>query len=84
MSETPQQKFQRLQHEIRELGEEVSAIQASVASETQDSTDTPVQLATQVEYLQHQLGDLHLDNMLGADAAVNLADPQGALQKSVK
>ena len=40
-----------------------------------------VPLTKQVEYLQKQLGDLHLDKLLGAHTELNLADPQGALQK---
>ena len=42
---------------------------------------TPVSMAKQTEYLQQQLNDLHLDKVLGGNGAVNLADPQGALQK---
>jgi hypothetical protein len=39
-----------------------------------------VALTKQVEYLQQQMNELNLDRQLGG-ADVNLADPQGALQK---
>ncbi len=44
---------------------------------------SPVQLTKQVEYLQKQLTDLHLDKLLGPNGELNLADPHGALQKFV-
>ncbi|XP_062574430.1 dynactin subunit 2-like [Saccostrea cucullata] len=78
--ETPQQKFQRLQHEIRELGEEVHSIQENVKKEATAKT-SPVDLSKQLEYLQHQLNDLHLEKLLGPEAKVDLSDPQGQLQK---
>ncbi len=40
-----------------------------------------VPVTKQVEYLQKQLADLHLDKLVGPHADFNLADPQGALQK---
>jgi len=42
---------------------------------------SPVSLSKQLEYLQHQLNDLHLEKLLGPEASINLSDPQGALQK---
>ncbi|XP_069111342.1 dynactin subunit 2-A-like [Argopecten irradians] len=79
--ESPQQKFQRLQHEIRELSEEVRRIQENVKQESTTEKMTPVSLGKQLEYLQHQLNDLNLEKVLGPEAGINLADPQGALQK---
>ncbi|KAJ8314201.1 hypothetical protein KUTeg_008762, partial [Tegillarca granosa] len=79
--ENPQQKFQRLQHEIRELAEEVHRIQENVKGESTSEKMSPVGLSKQLEYLQHQLNDLHLEKLLGPDASVDLSDPQGALQK---
>ena len=77
-AETPQQKYTRLQTELRELAEEV----ASIEDTSKESKElSPVQLAKQVEYLQGQLGDLKLDRVLGHTAATNLADPQAALHK---
>ncbi|XP_052248024.1 dynactin subunit 2-like isoform X1 [Dreissena polymorpha] len=79
--ETPQQKFQRLQHEIRELTEEVNKIKENVKSEAGDDKLSPVAMGKQLGYLQHQLTDLHLEKVLGPDVSVDLSDPQGALQK---
>jgi dynactin-2 len=79
--ETPQQKFQRLQHEIRELGEEVHAIQENVKKDATADKTSPVDLSKQLQYLQHQLNDLHLEKLLGPEAKVDLSDPQGQLQK---
>lgn len=38
-------------------------------------------MGKQIEYLQHQLTQLHLEKLLGPEAAVDLADPQGLLRK---
>lgn len=79
--ETPQQKLQRLQHEIRELGEEVNAIQENVKKDATAEKISPVDISKQLEYLQHQLNDLHLEKLLGPEAKVDLSDPQGQLKK---
>lgn len=79
--ESPQQKFMRLQHEIRELGEEVNRIKENVKDEASAEKLSPVAIGKQLEYLQHQLTDLHLEKLLGPDASIDLSDPQGALQK---
>ncbi|XP_046565724.1 dynactin subunit 2-like [Haliotis rubra] len=79
--ETPQQKYQRLQHEIRELAEEVNQIKDTVKDEKSTEKLSPVQMGKQLEYLQHQLVDLHLEKLLGPEASVDLSDPQGALRK---
>ncbi|KAK7009100.1 Dynactin subunit 2 [Biomphalaria glabrata] len=79
--ETPQQKFQRLQHELRELAEEVGKIKENVKDTGSGETVSPVALGKQLEYLQHQLADLHLEKLLGPEAHVDLTDPQGTLKK---
>ncbi|KAK3789378.1 hypothetical protein RRG08_001765 [Elysia crispata] len=79
--ETPQQKFQRLQHEMRELAEEVGKIKGAAQDSGAGETGSPVVLGKQLEYLQHQLADLHLEKVLGQEASLDLADPQGALKK---
>ncbi|RUS80845.1 hypothetical protein EGW08_011400 [Elysia chlorotica] len=79
--ETPQQKFQRLQHEMRELAEEVGKIKGAAQNTGAGESWSPVELSKQLEYLQHQLADLHLEKVLGPDASLDLADPQGALKK---
>jgi len=77
--ETPQQKYQRIQHEMRELAEEVSKIKDSVKSSDTTASASPVPTGKQLEYLQHQLADLHLETLLGPQAKIDLNDPQGAL-----
>ncbi|XP_076460483.1 dynactin subunit 2-like [Babylonia areolata] len=79
--ETPLQKFQRLQHEVRELTEEVSKIKESVKGESGGDKLSPVNLGQQLQYLQHQLTDLHLEKLLGPDTSIDLSDPQGALRQ---
>ncbi|GFO25545.1 dynactin subunit 2 [Plakobranchus ocellatus] len=79
--ETAQQKFQRLQHEMRELAEEVGKIKGAAQETGAGEAGSPVVLGKQLEYLQHQLADLHLEKVLGPDASLDLADPQGALKK---
>ncbi|VDI63183.1 Hypothetical predicted protein [Mytilus galloprovincialis] len=79
--ETPQQKYQRIQHEIRELAEEANRIKENVKEEANTEKLNPVAFSKQLEYLQHQLSDLQLEKLLGPDTTVNLSDPQGALQK---
>jgi dynactin-2 len=84
VKETPDQRFQRLQHEIRELADDINLIKESSSGEgggvTGQSSTSAIALVRQLEYLQHQLTDLHLDQQLEG-AGVSLADPQGALQK---
>ncbi|XP_059171561.1 dynactin subunit 2-like [Physella acuta] len=79
--ETLQQKFQRLQHEIRELADEASKVKETVKDTGSGESLSPVAIGKQLEYLQHQLADLHLEKLLGPEANVDLADPQGALKK---
>nr|KAG5709365.1 hypothetical protein BaRGS_029214 [Batillaria attramentaria] len=79
--ETPMQKFQRLQHEIRELTEEVNKIKETVKDEASAEKLSPVNLGQQLQYLQHQLTDLHLEKLLGPEASIDLSDPQGALRQ---
>lgn len=55
--------------------------QENVKGESTSEKMSPVGLSKQLEYLQHQLNDLHLEKLLGPDASVDLSDPQGALQK---
>ncbi|CAL1536482.1 unnamed protein product [Lymnaea stagnalis] len=79
--ETLQQKFQRIQHELRELADEVGKIKENVKEAGSGEGLSPVDLGKQLEYLQHQLADLHLEKLLGPEAHVDLSDPQGALKK---
>ncbi|NWU17038.1 DCTN2 protein, partial [Cephalopterus ornatus] len=79
--ETPQQRFQRLQHEVQELLRDVEQIQSSVKEAGAEEELTPVALARQVEGLKQQLLSSHLEQVLGPGATIDFADPEGALAK---
>ncbi|NXX49657.1 DCTN2 protein, partial [Tricholaema leucomelas] len=79
--ETPQQRYQRLQHEVQELIRDVEQIQSSVKEAAAEEELCPMALARQVEGLKQQLLCTHLEKLLGPNAAIDLADPDGALAK---
>ncbi|XP_038609056.1 dynactin subunit 2 isoform X1 [Tachyglossus aculeatus] len=79
LKETPQQKYQRLRHELQELTAEVDMIKSTAKEAAAEETLTPVALAKQLTVLQQQLVSSHLERLLGPDATVNLSDPNGAL-----
>ncbi|NXG78626.1 DCTN2 protein, partial [Baryphthengus martii] len=79
--ETPQQRYQRLQHEVQELIREVEQIQSTVKEAAAEEELTPMALARQVEGLKQQLVSSHLEKLLGPTAAIDFADPDGALAK---
>ncbi|XP_031796953.1 dynactin subunit 2 isoform X1 [Sarcophilus harrisii] len=79
LKETPQQKYQRLLHEVQELMTEVEKIKATVKESAAEEKLTPVVLAKQLAVLKQQLVASHLEKLLGPDAAINLTDPDGAL-----
>ncbi|XP_059469995.1 dynactin subunit 2 [Neocloeon triangulifer] len=72
-NETPIQKFQRLQCEITELGEEINKLKGSAK---EDGSAVPS--AVQVQNLMQQLTELRLEEQLGSELVASLADPQGA------
>ncbi|KAM9265184.1 dynactin subunit 2-like [Morus bassanus] len=79
--ETPQQRYQRLQHEVQELVREVEQIQSMVKESAAEEELTPMALARQVEGLKQHLVSSHLEKLLGPTAAIDFADPDGALAK---
>ncbi|XP_004647068.1 dynactin subunit 2 isoform X3 [Octodon degus] len=81
VKETPQQKYQRLLHEVQELTTEVEKIKTTVKESASEEKLTPVVLAKQLAALKQQLVASHLEKLLGPDAAINLTDPDGALAK---
>ncbi|KAL1775073.1 dynactin subunit 2 isoform X3 [Sigmodon hispidus] len=81
VKETPQQKYQRLLHEVQELTAEVEKIKTTVKESAAEEKLTPVVLAKQLAALKQQLVASHLEKLLGPDAAINLTDPDGALAK---
>nr|XP_057911544.1 dynactin subunit 2 [Doryrhamphus excisus] len=81
VKETPQQKYQRLVTEIQELSQEVENIQTVTKESNAEERLTPVVLAQQAAQLKQQLVSAHLDSLLGPQAHINLADPDGALAR---
>uniref|UniRef100_A0A9L0RIC6 Dynactin subunit 2 n=2 Tax=Equus TaxID=9789 RepID=A0A9L0RIC6_HORSE len=81
VKETPQQKYQRLLHEVQELTAEVEKIKTTVKESATEEKLTPVVLAKQLAALKQQLVASHLEKLLGPDATINLTDPDGALAK---
>ncbi|XP_069762392.1 dynactin subunit 2 isoform X2 [Narcine bancroftii] len=81
MKESPQQKYQRLLLEMKELSEEVEQIKNSVKDSTAEEKLTPVALASQVATLKQHLATLQLEKVLGPEATIDLTDPEGALAK---
>lgn len=55
--------------------------QSSVKESGAEEELTPMALARQVEGLKQQLLSSHLEKVLGPGAAVDFADPEGALAK---
>eukprot|EP00794_Sanderia_malayensis_P003640 gene3640-4157_t len=75
--ESPQQKYQRLQHELQQLSEEVSQISETVQSAEKEAQMSPAILAQEVSQLQKQLQNLHLEKIFGAEALSGDAGSQG-------
>lgn len=55
--------------------------QTSAKESSAEERLTPVVLAQQAAQLKQQLVSAHLDTLLGPNAHINLADPDGALSK---
>ncbi|XP_067119337.1 dynactin subunit 2-A [Centruroides vittatus] len=81
--ETPQQRYYRLQHEMRELVEDLNQMKVTIQKETKDQELSPATLAKLVENLQHELVDINMEKMLGTAAIASLSDPHNALQKKL-
>uniref|UniRef100_A0A8C6P1X8 Dynactin 2 (p50) n=1 Tax=Nothobranchius furzeri TaxID=105023 RepID=A0A8C6P1X8_NOTFU len=81
VKETPQQKYQRLVNEIQELMQDVDTIQATAKESSTEERLTPVVLVQQAAQLKQLLVTAHLDSLLGPQAHINLADPDGALAR---
>lgn len=78
--ETPIQKYQRLQCEIKELYEEVNDLKENVKDEDVKSV---IDIISQVQHLEKQLDSLKLEECLGADLIATLSDPQGTRLKQL-
>lgn len=73
-SETPLQKYQRLQCEMNELLEEVNKIKTKKEGEASSCLVS----GEQVETALKKLADLRLEETLGANVISSITDPQGA------
>ncbi|NXJ10204.1 DCTN2 protein, partial [Odontophorus gujanensis] len=82
--ETPQQRYQRLQHEVQELIRDVEQIQSAVKESAAEEELTPMALARQLEGLKQQLVSCHLQKLLGPTATIDFTDPEGALAKRLQ
>ncbi|XP_076754974.1 dynactin subunit 2 [Xylocopa sonorina] len=78
--ETPIQKYQRLQCEIKELYEEVNDLKEKAKDEEIRSV---ADIISQVQLLEKQLDSLKLEECLGADLVATLSDPQGTRMKQL-
>nr|XP_015838591.1 PREDICTED: dynactin subunit 2 [Tribolium castaneum] len=77
--ETPLQKYQRLQCEMKELMEEITKIQAEKKG---DDANCLVS-SSQVEQALKKLTDLKLEESLGAEVVSSISDPQGTQIKKL-
>ncbi|KAK3702863.1 hypothetical protein QZH41_014135 [Actinostola sp. cb2023] len=75
--ETPDQKYQRLQHEMRELAEELEQIKGAALDEKEAKKLSPVALA-------QELHDLHLEKALGQKVLTGSSTPQTGLSQRLK
>nr|KAF6494494.1 dynactin subunit 2 [Rousettus aegyptiacus] len=71
VKETPQQKYQRLLHEVQELTSEVEKIKTAVKESATEEKLTPVVLAKQLAALKQQLLASHLEKLLQLEATKN-------------
>lgn len=79
-SETPIQKYQRLQCEIKDLYEEVNNLKEKAKDEEVKSV---ADIISQVQLLAKQLDTLKLEECLGPDLIATLSDPQGTRMKQL-
>ncbi|KAL0107599.1 hypothetical protein PUN28_014717 [Cardiocondyla obscurior] len=80
--ETPLQKFQRLQCEVKELYEEVNELKEK--SKDEEEIKSAGEIISQAQQIEKQLISLKLEECLGPDVIASLSDPQGTVLKYVK
>ncbi|XP_043500544.1 dynactin subunit 2 [Polistes fuscatus] len=80
--ETPIQKYQRLQCEVRELYEEINALKEN-AKEENEEVKSAIDIISQVEQLGKEINDLKLEESLGSGLMELFSDPQGARLKQL-
>lgn len=79
--ETPLQKYQRLQCEIKELYEEVNELKENSKDEVEIKSAS--EIISQAQQLEKQLISLKLEDCLGPDVVASLSDPQGTMLKQL-
>lgn len=79
--ETPLQKYQRLQCEIKELYEEVNELKEKSKDEVE--IKSAGEIISQAQQLEKQLISLKLEDCLGSDIVASLSDPQGTMLKQL-
>lgn len=81
--ENPLQAYNRIQFEVKQLFEQVNEMKESSAKESESFQVPPVVLVQQIEQLQKELQDLHMEKVLGSEALAEMSDPLGALHKKL-
>ncbi|CAL1267269.1 unnamed protein product [Larinioides sclopetarius] len=81
--ENPLQAYNRIQFEVKQLFEQVNDMKESSTKESESSQVPPVVLVQQIEQLQKELQDLHMEKVLGSEALEEMSDPLGALHKKL-
>ncbi|GFW79407.1 dynactin subunit 2 [Trichonephila clavipes] len=81
--ENPLQAYNRIQFEVKQLFEQVNEMKESSAKENESLQVPPVVLVQQIEQLQKELQDLHMEKVLGSEALAEMSDPLGALHKKL-
>lgn len=82
-NETPLQAYNRIQFEVKQLFEKVNAMKDVSEKESESSQVPPVILVQQVEQLQKELQNLHMEKILGSEALAEMSDPLGSLHKKL-
>ena len=84
-TETPLQKYQRINCEVRELLEEIETAKSLAAenSSSERHAQSLVGIASQTNQLQDQLSKLKLEEMLGSDMIKKLDDPRGTAKEKL-
>ncbi|XP_054723344.1 dynactin subunit 2-A-like [Uloborus diversus] len=81
--ETPLQAYNRIQFETKQLYEQVNEMKVSSEKESESSQVPPAVLLQQIEQLQKELQNLHMEKVLGSEALSEMSDPLGALHKKL-
>lgn len=81
--ETPLQAYNRIQFEVKQLFERVNEMKDVSEKESESYQISPVILVQQIEQLQKELQNLHLEKVLGSEALAEMSDPLGSLHKKL-